>query len=408
MPQFSYVALDAGGNEISGKLQADDGPSAAMILRQRGLRVMELKQGRGRSGFLGQENFSDWLASQRSVSNASLIFFFRQMSFMLRAGLPVAQALELAKAQLTSPRLNLTIRLMLKDIEAGQSLSAAMGKHPAVFPDMAVNLVVAGESTGDLDAIMDRLAVHLDKKAALRAQMINAMIYPVVVILAAIGVGTFMVVKIIPKFAKFLLGKGKALPPSTQLLIDISDSVRANGLFIVSTLIVSIAVLLLLYQTRFGRLWVDQILLRLPVVGNLLVNGSMAQMSWALSILLRSGVTVFDATKITANLIGNRVYSDKLRETSAKILEGRDVSSSLDHPKIPPLVVQMIAVGERSGSIDHVLHELAVYYEKLMEIAIKRLSAMLEPAMILVIGGMVGFVYYAFFQALFSLVSGGR
>jgi type IV pilus assembly protein PilC len=205
-----------------------------------------------------------------------------------------------------------------------------------------------------------------------------------------------------------LLGKGKVLPPSTQLLIDISDSVRANGLFIVSTLIVSIAVLLLLYQTRFGRLWVDQILLRLPVVGNLLVNGSMAQMSWALSILLRSGVTVFDATKITANLIGNRVYSDKLRETSAKILEGRDVSSSLDHPKIPPLVVQMIAVGERSGSIDHVLHELAVYYEKLMEIAIKRLSAMLEPAMILVIGGMVGFVYYAFFQALFSLVSGGR
>lgn len=408
MPQFSYTALDARGAEIVGQVQADDSQSAALLLRQRGLRPMELKPARNRSGFLGQENFSDWWASQRSVSNASLIFFFRQMSFMLRAGLPVAQALELAKAQLTSPRLNLTIRLMLKDIEAGQSLSAAMKKHPAVFPDMAVNLVVAGESTGDLDAIMDRLAVHLDKKAALRAQMINAMIYPVVVILAAIGVGTFMIVKIIPKFAKFLLGKGKALPPSTQLLIDISDSVRANGLFIVSTLIVTIAVLLLLYQTRLGRLWVDQVLLRLPVMGSLLINGSMAQMSWALSILLRSGVTVFDATKITANLIGNRVYSDKLRETSAKILEGRDVSSSLDHPKIPPLVVQMIAVGERSGSLDHVLHELAVYYEKLMEIAIKRLSAMIEPAMILVIGGMVGFVYYAFFQALFSLVSSGR
>jgi type IV pilus assembly protein PilC len=408
MPEFSYTALDAGGNEIAGQLQADDINAAALILRQRGLRVMELKQGRKQSGFLGQDNFSDWLASQRSVSNASLIFFFRQMSFMLRAGLPIAQALELAKAQLSSSRLNLTIRLMLKDIESGQSLSAAMKKHKAVFPDMAVNLVVAGESTGDLDAIMDRLAVHLDKKAALRAQMINAMIYPVVVILAAIGVATFMVVKIIPKFAQFLLGQGRVLPPSTQMLIDISDTVRANGLFIVGGLIAFITLVLLLYQTRVGRLWTDNVLLRMPVIGGLLVNGSMAQMTWALSILLRSGVTVFDSMKITANLIGNRVYADKLQETSSKILEGRDISRSLDHPKIPPLVLQMIAVGERTGSLDHVLQELGIYYEKLMEVSIKRLSAMIEPAMILVIGGMVGFVYYAFFQALFSLVSGGR
>jgi type IV pilus assembly protein PilC len=408
MPQFSYMALDAGGSEIAGKLQADDMSAAALILRQRGLRVMELKQGGGPSGFLGQDNFSDWLASQRSVSNSALIFFFRQMSFMLRTGLPVAHALELAKAQLSGSRLNLTIRLMLKDIEAGQSLSSAMRKHKAVFPDMAVNLVVAGESSGDLHAIMERLAIHFDKKAALRAQMINAMIYPAVVVLAAIGVGTFMVVKIIPKFAQFLLGQGKPLPPSTQLLIDISAVVRANGLFIVGGLIVFITLVLLFYQTRTGRLWIDNILLRLPVIGSLLVTGSMAQMSWALSILLRSGVTVYDAMKITASLIGNRVYSDKLQEVSTKILEGRDIARSLSHPKIPPLVMQMIAVGESTGNLDHVLQELGVYYEKLLEIAIKRLSALIEPAMILVIGSMVGFVYYAFFQALFSLVSGGR
>jgi type II secretory pathway component PulF len=408
MAQFSYSALDAGGREVSGQLQADDINAAALILRQRGLRVMTLKPGRNASGFLGQENFSDWLASQRSVSNTSLIFFFRQMSFMLRTGLPVAQALELAKAQMSGSRLNLTLRLMLKDIEGGLSLSAAMRKHKAVFPDMAVNLVIAGESTGDLDAVMERLAVHLDKKAALRAQMINAMIYPTVVILAAIGVGTFMVVKIIPKFAQFLLGQGRPLPPSTQMLIDISSVVRANGLSIVSVLIACITLLLLFYRTRLGRLWIDHALLRIPVIGGLLITGSMAQMTWALSILLRSGVTVFEAMKITANLIRNRVYSDKLQETSAKILEGRDIAHSLAHPQIPPLVLQMIAVGESTGSLDSVLQELGLYYEKLLEIAIKRLSAMIEPAMILVIGGMVGFVYYAFFQALFSLVSGGR
>ncbi len=239
-----------------------------------------------------------------------------------------------------------------------------MRKHKAVFPDMAVNLVVAGESSGDLGAIMERLAVHLDKKAALRAQMINAMIYPAVV--------------------------------------------RANGLFIVGGLIAFITLMLPLYQTRMGRLWIDHILLRIPVIGSLLVTGSMAQLSWALSILLLSGVTVYDAMKITASLIGNRVYSDKLQAASVKILEGREVSRSLSHRKIPPLVLQMIAVGESTGNLDNVLQELGVYYEKLLEIAIKRLSALIEPAMILVIGSMVGFVYYAFFQALFSLVSGGR
>lgn len=406
MAMYAYLALNSGGREVSGRLQADDPQAAALLLRQRGLRVMELKESAKKSGFLGQENFSDWLASQRSVSNASLIFFFRQMAFMLQAGLSVAQALQLAQAQVSSSRLNLTIRLMLKDIEAGQALSLAMKKHPLVFSDMAVNLVTAGETTGDLGAIMDRLAAHLDKKAALRAQMINAMIYPLVVVLAAVGVGVFMVVKIIPKFAKFLLGQGRALPPSTQLLIDMADAMRENGLVIVSALIALVVLLLLLYQTSVGRLWIDNVLLRLPVLGKLQVTGSMAQMTWALSILLRSGVTVYDAIKVTANLLGNRVYVDQLRATSEKILQGRDVARSLDHPRIPPLVIQMIAVGEGTGSLDNVLQEMGLYYENLMGVAIKRLSALIEPAMILVIGSMVGFVYYAFFQALFSLVGG--
>ncbi|PKD41440.1 type II secretion system F family protein [Methylomonas sp. Kb3] len=406
MAEFVYTALDERGNEIGGRLQADDMGNAASQLRQRGLRVLALRQGRGSSGFFGQANFSDWLASQRSVTNTALIFFFRQMSFMLRAGLPVAQALELAQAQLTNPRLNLTLRLMLKDIRVGQSLSSAMSKHKAVFPEMAINLVVAGETTGDLDQIMERLAIHLDKRAALRAQTINAMIYPAIVVLAAIGVGIFMVVKIIPKFSKVLMGKGKALPPSTQLLVDISDYVRQHGLWLVGGVAALLLLVMLIYQTRNGRLWIDRLLLRLPVIGSLLVTGAMAQMNWALSILLRSGVTVFEALKITANLLGNRVYVDQLLAASNQILEGRDIARSIDHPRIPPLVVQMVAVGEGTGALDEVLQELGLYYEKLLEIAIKRLSALIEPVMILVIGLMVGFVYYAFFQALFSLVSG--
>ncbi|MBE0439968.1 MAG: type II secretion system F family protein [Gammaproteobacteria bacterium] len=406
MPQFTYTALTGSGGELKGQLQADDLNAAALMLRERGLRVLQMKQGKGKTGFLGQANFSDWLASQRSVSTSALIFFFRQMSFMLRAGLSIAHALELAQTQMSSPRLNLVVRLMLKDIESGLAMSVAMKKHNDVFPDMAVNLVVAGENTGDLDAIMDRLALHMEKKAALKAQTINAMIYPSIVVLAAIGVGTFMVLKIIPKFAQFLLGKGKVLPPSTQMLIDISDYVRENGLLIIAAVIAFIVSVLLAYQTKAGRLAVDKALLRVPIIGTMLVTGAMAQMTWALSILLRSGVTIFDALKITGNLMNNRVYIDKLQQASAKIMQGRDMASSIDHPRIPALVTQMIAVGENTGSLDQVLQELGIYYEKLLEIAIKRMSAMIEPAMILIIGSMVGFVYYAFFQALFSLVSG--
>jgi type IV pilus assembly protein PilC len=406
MPSFSFTALDSSGIEQKGVHQASDERSASQELRDRGLRVIEVKERKTSSGFMGEDNLADWYASQRSISSASLIFFFRQLSFMLRSGLPVADALNLALTQVSSPRLKLIIKKMLVDIQNGQALSVAMKKHQAVFPEMAINLIMAGESTGDLDSITERIAVHLEKKAALRAQMINAMIYPAVVVVAAITVAIFMIVKIIPKFADFLQGQGKVLPPSTQLLIDISDYVITNWVLLIGVSIASLLSILVFYQTKVGRIWTDSLLLRVPVIGSLLTVGSMAQMTWALSTLLRSGVTVYDALKVVANLISNRTYSNALGAASAKILTGRDMSSSIYHPQFPPLVLQMIAVGENTGSLDRVLQELGTYYEKLLENAIKRLSAMIEPAMILVIGAMVGFVYYAFFQALFSLVGG--
>lgn len=406
MALFHYIALNSSGTEVRGKIQAEDINSAAMVIRDRGLRVLDLKAGRASSGFLGQENFSDWLASQRSATQSSLIFFFRQMAFMLRSGLAVAQALELASAQVSNPRLNLVIRLMYKDIEAGQSLSFAMKKHPQVFTEMAINLISAGESTGDLDKIMARLAIHLEKKAAIRAQTITAMIYPTVVIIAAIAVGIFMTVKIIPKFAQFLLAQGRVLPPSTQALIDFSDFIRSNGLFILGVIIAVIVAILVFYQTKAGRKVIDSLLLRIPVFGHALVTSAMAQLSWGLSMLLRSGITVFDALKISSRLTHNRVYRDKLMDASEQVLSGKNMASTIRHPQIPILVTQMIAIGESTGSLDNILEELGEYYEKLLETTIKRLTAMLEPAMIAVIGSMVGFVYYAFFQALFSLVSG--
>jgi type IV pilus assembly protein PilC len=402
MPMFAYQALSRSGEELSGKMQAENSSAVAQALRTEGLRVLQIKE-RGQGGFLGQANFKDWLATQRSVSTDSLIFFYRQMSFMLRAGLPLAECLQLAGSQISSPRLSLAVRLMHKDIQSGQPLSAALRKHQDVFSDIAINLVVAGESTGELDVIMERLAIHLEKRSQLRKQLINALIYPVIVILAAIGVATFMVVAIIPKFANFIQGRGKRLPDSTQALIDGAAYLRENALTIVGVAITVTLFILVLYKTYKGRRVIDRVMLSMPVMGKPIVYASMAQMNWAMSILMRSGITIFDSLKITADLLTNKIYSDKLKQGSDSVMSGRDLAISIKHPQVPEVVTHMISIGERTGSLDRIQQELGVYYQELLEIVIKRLSAMIEPAMILVIGVMVGFVYFAFFQALFAL-----
>jgi type IV pilus assembly protein PilC len=268
---------------------------------------------------------------------------------------------------------------------------------------MTASLIVAGESTGELDVVMERLADHLEKKAALRMQTINAMIYPVIVIVASIGVMVFLVVKIIPAFAKFFAGRGQVLPPSTQFLLDLSAFALEYGLYIVGTALFLVVATMAYYRTRKGKFNIHHLLLRLPVIGKLLTVGAMAQMNWSLSMTLRSGLTVLDSLKIASEVIRNLVIADKLKSASDLILGGKDLSTSLQHPRIPAVVTQMIAVGERTGTLDHVLQQLGDYYQERLQVGIKRLSTLMEPAMILVIGGMVGFVYYAFFQALFQL-----
>lgn len=402
MPVFEYVAVDQTGQEVRGRLTADAMRGAVAELRGQRVFVTEIREvaetqdGRG----LAREiDLSHW----RSVRGQDVVFFFQQMAFILRAGLPVLQGLQLSRTQVSSGRLRKVIGEMIADIEAGQALSQTMRRHPQVFTSLMVNMVMAGESTGELDVVMERIAQHVEQALALRAQVLNAMIYPAVVVLATIGVSIFLVWKVIPQFEKFIVGRGKSLPASTQALLDISHFLRDNVWWIVGA-VVSVAVALALtYRTPPGRLMLDGVLLRLPVLGKLLTNGAMAELTWSLANLVKSGLTVREGLLITAGVVRNRVISDKLYATSDLILEGRDLSGSLRHPAIPELVTQMIAVGERTGTLDHVLTELARHYERLLQNGIKRLSAMVEPAMILIIGGMVGFVYYAFFQALFKL-----
>jgi type IV pilus assembly protein PilC len=407
MASFKYIALTTSGKERKGSVQAPDANAATSTLREQGLFIVKISDESKAEAGLSQEFNLDSLNQYRSVSRTQLVFFFKQLSFMLRAGLPILQALQLSQTQVSSGRLKLVIGEMLVDIENGHQLSKAMEKHSDVFPTIAVNLMAAGESTGSLDSVANRLATHLEKKAALRSQTINAMIYPTVVLIVALGVVVFLVVSIIPKFAKFLLGQGKALPASTQFLIDASDFALKYGIFIAVVFAFCIISLIVAYKTPLGRLKLDAFSLKIPVVGNLLLHGIMAEFNWSLSMMLRSGLTALESLRISGKVISNRLISDKLFMAADQILTGKDLASSLKHPAIPDLVIQMTSMGEKTGTLDQVLQEVGSFYEEQLQVGVKRMSAMIEPAMILIIGGIVGFVYYAFFQAMFSLVSKG-
>lgn len=404
MAKFRYVALQPDGKERKGRIEAMDVASATAMLREEGLFVVSIADAETASArFPG---LGEFIARNTSVKRRDLVFFFKQLSFMLRSGLPVLQALQISQNQF-SGRLHYVIQDMIVDIENGSPLSRAMKKHKDVFPVLCVNLMMAGESTGSMDAVANRLAIHLEKKAALRAQTINAMIYPSIVVLAAITVVIFLVWKIIPKFAKFLTGRGKKLPPSTQFLIDASDFALQYGLYMLGGAVLMVVALVAFYMTPQGKLAIDTVLLRIPVLGKLLSHAAMAEYNWSLSMMLRSGLTAFDSLKICAHIIGNRLISNKLFSASEQILNGRELSLSIKGRAIPDLVTQMTAVGEKTGTLDQVLHELGTFYEEQLQVGIKRMTAMIEPAMILVIGSIVGFVYYAFFQALFSLAGKG-
>lgn len=405
MASFTYSALNEKGVEVRGHVQAADAKAALTQLRQQALFAVKIQGDSTEETGSGLNAEVDLSALKRliPISNQDIVFFFRQLSFMTKAGLPVLQSLQLARTQVSNPNLGDVIEQMVLDIRGGQPLSKALGRHPKVFPLFVQNLAVAGESTGELDVIMERLATHLEKKGVLKSQMVNAMIYPAIVVLATIGVVAFLVFKIIPKFGDFLKSQGKPLPASTQFLLDMSDFIQTYWPFMLGGAGLAFFGIVTIYNSPGGRLWIDTVLLRVPVIGKVLTTGAMAQLTWALSMVLRSGVTIMDGLKITANTIGNKLIANKLHRASEQVLAGRELSASLKHPAIPALVVQMITVGERTGTLDQVLQELGTYFEQRMELSIKRLSALVEPALLFVIGGIVGFVYYAFFQAMFSL-----
>ena len=401
MPNYRYTTRDAKGASQSGTLTAGSVEALTAELRGRGLLVVEVEAVRG-SGWGGST--SGWLPATSFDAETGL----QQLATMLHSGLSLLGALRTVAEQARRARAMAVWADVADRIEQGASFATALAAHPRVFSEHVVQLVRVGESSGNLDAALRSAADHLERVRQMRLTVFNALMYPAIVAVMAAGVTGFLVIGVIPKLEKYLGGRGRTLPAITQNLLDVVAWLQqwAAQLGLLAGALV--AALLLIHRWPPGRLVLDRWLLRLPVIGRVLRLAGTATLARSLSVLVESGVTLLDSLRTVGRLLGNRALAARIESARESVLGGGTLASALAGAEFMPMLPRMVAVGESAGTLVPVLEEVAAFHEAQLVAAIRRMSLLIEPVVILVVGGIVGFVYIAFFVALFSLTGSAR
>jgi len=410
MAKFTYKALDQQGNETTGTIEAGDENEARSALRTKSLYILKLKSGREQQSIKHiVTNALSYLSINRykKANTSDLVLFFRQVALMLRSGNTLMQAIEAISQMTTKVRFKNALVRMLVSIQGGSSFAQAIEKESTMFPPIVSRLVASGEASGELQTILERLAINLNRSADIKRQFVTAMFYPTFVTVAAVGVITFLALSVIPKFATMLESKSSELPAATQAMMDGSTYMVDNGAVIFSILGGGIFLILASYTTKKGKSVIDEILIRTPIIGSSIKSSAMAQTGMTMSLLLRSGLTVLETLKVIAHIMPNTAMSACFTKAGEKILSGQTLTVGLNQPLIPQMVQHMAGIGEKSGELDQVMDELGSYFQSQTEAKLKAMIAMIEPGMTVLIGGLVGFVYYAFFKAMMQVSAGG-
>jgi type IV pilus assembly protein PilC len=345
-------------------------------------------------------------AKAKTPAAKNLAVFTRQFSVMIDAGLPLVQCLEILGTQEEDKNFSGVILATRADVESGASLADAMKKHPKVFDPLFTNMIAAGEAGGILDTILKRLATYIEKAVKLKGQVKSAMIYPVaVIVIAAVVVGVILW-KVIPTFATLFAGLGADLPLPTRVVIALSNNLIRFGPFLIAGMVGASFGFKSYYATPAGRRVVDGIVLKLPILGLLMRKIAVARFCRTLSTLLASGVSILEALDITARTAGNAIVEDAIQTTRKSIERGETIAGPLKETAVfPPMVVQMIGVGEATGALDTMLSKIADFYEEEVDQAVANLLTLMEPVMILFLGITVGGIIIAMYLPLFDLIS---
>jgi type IV pilus assembly protein PilC len=393
MPAFAWRGKNRVGDAQEGVIVADSRDAAIKMLQRNGVKISSVAEQTSKAtGLFGGK-----------VKSKTLAIFTRQFSVMIDAGLPLVQCLEILSAQQEDKKFKAIIEEVRQDVEQGATLQAALSKHPKAFNDLYVNMVGAGEVGGILDIILQRLSTYIEKAVKLTGKVKSAMTYPIAVISIAAIIVYVIMIKVIPVFSQIYAEVG-GLPAATQLCITMS-TVLVDYSYIVLGVIVAIAFLYRrYYKTESGRLQIDTLYLKMPVLGDILLKVAIARFCRTLGTLVSSGVPILEGMDITARTAGNQVIQNAILTCRDAVEQGRNIAGPLSESKVfPPMVVQMVGVGEATGALDAMLAKVADFYDDEVDNAVTALTSLMEPLIIALLGGIIGFIVIAMYMPIFSM-----
>ncbi len=398
MPKFRWKGKDSNGVEVSGVMVADSKEVVTLQLRRQKITPIKvsvsLKDLEIKIPGLGER-----------ITERDVVVFTRTFATMVDAGLPLVQCLEILAEQTENPRFSKAIQDIGQSVESGSTYADALRKHPKIFDDLYCNMVEAGETGGILDTILNRLAGYMEKSISLKRQVRSALVYPSVIVAVALGVVIFLMYAVVPTFEEIFTSLGATLPLPTQITIAMSKFVQKNVVLLGALLIGAVIGFRYLRKTEKGLKMTDAMLLKMPVFGLLLRKVAVAKFTRTLSTLIASGVPILEGLEITAKTSGNKIIEDAILKTRVSISEGKTISEPLAATEVfPPMVTQMIAVGETTGALDSMLEKIADFYDEEVDITVQNLTQLLEPAMMVFLGVSVGFIVISMYMPMFSLV----
>ena len=401
MPLFAYKAKGADGSAAAGTVEADDQKSA--IERLRGQKLIILEIGEKTSGPL--DALKGLFGKRKGkVTSRDLVLFSRQLSTLVGAGVPIVQSLAILEAQAENPAFKEVLAAVRADIEGGLSISDALQKHPEAFPELYTSMIKAGELGGILDTILERLTVYMEANEALRAKVKSAMMYPIIVLSICAVITIFLLTFVIPRFATIFLSFGAKLPFLTQLLLDISNFMVKYFILVILSPVAGWYACKRFYATPFGLKWVDGKALNLPIFGIILKKVAVARFTRTLGTLVKSGVPILQALDTVAATAGNVVIAEAVLTARESIREGGHLSDPLKKSGIfPNMVTAMISVGEETGALDTMLAKIADFYDQEVDTAVKGLTSLIEPLVMVVMGAIVGTIVTAMFLPMFGM-----
>jgi type IV pilus assembly protein PilC len=396
--EFKYSAQTVGGDTVNGVLEADSLERAEELLWRSNLTIISLKKQ------VRLPSLSQAIPSLFGVKRRDVINFSRDLATMLNAGLPMLRSLDILYRQTRRRAMRQVLRTIIQDLEKGNTFSEACTKHPGAFPPLFTRLVMVGEEVGNLASVLEQLSTHLSKEEETAGKVKGSMAYPIFVLCLAFGAVFIMITFVMPALTGLFAEFGSELPTLARIAIGIANFVTAYILYILLGLVLLIVILGLYFRTSTGKRVKDTILLKLPVIGESTLKGALARTARSMAMMVRSGVPLTEALGLCAETAANAVVKDRLNRCNEAVLSGASLSQAMSaYPVFPVLMSQMVGVGEETGRLDHNLETLAGFYEVESERAISRLTGMLGPGMIIIVGLVVGFVAVTLFSSIYSI-----